>query len=65
VWYRLYELDQGDHILKAASLEFPGDAEAMAAAAAQGLLCIHSLELWQAARCVGRVPARILAPKEL
>lgn len=62
MWYRLYELDQGDHILKAANLEFPGDAEALAAA--HGLLCIHSLELWQAARCVGRVPARVLAPRE-
>jgi hypothetical protein len=56
MWYRLYELDDGDHVLKAHSLEFTGDAEAMAAARARA--GVRALELWQGARRIGRIEPR-------
>lgn len=59
MWYRLYELDEGDHILKAASLEFPSDGEALAAARARA--GVHGLEVWQGSRRVGRIERRALA----
>ena len=60
MWYRLYELDESNRILKAASLEFSSDGEAMAEAQARAGL--HGLEVWQEARCVGRVEPRRSEP---
>ena len=59
MWYRLYELDEGDHILKAESLEFPSDAEAVAAA--QDRAGPHGVELWQGSRRIGRVEPIVVA----
>ena len=60
MWYRLYELDEADHILKAKSLEFSSDAEALAEAEARA--GVHGLEVWQESRRVGRIEPRRPAP---
>ena len=56
MWYRLYELDKDDHILKAESLEFASDADAIAAVEARAGR--HGLELWQAQRRIGQFRRR-------
>jgi hypothetical protein len=53
MWYRLYELDEGDHILKAISLEFSDDAQAVAAA--QSRAGPYGVELWEGSRRIGRI----------
>ena len=66
MWYRLYELDEGDHILKAITLEFPGDDDAMAEAQARA--GVRGIELWQESRRVGRIepqrPRPTTAPEQ-
>jgi hypothetical protein len=56
MWYRFYEMDENDHVLKAATLEFFNDAEALAAAEERAAR--HGVEVWQASRRVGGVKPR-------
>lgn len=56
MWYRFYELDEDDHVVKAASLELMDDAEAFAAAHERA--GVHGVEIWHATRRVGGVKPR-------
>ncbi len=60
MWYRFYEMDEDDQVVRAASLEFFNDAEALAAAEARAGQ--RGVEIWQASRRVGGVEARRAEP---
>jgi hypothetical protein len=55
--YRLYAIDQQNHILSGDNFQSEGDGAAVEYAG-DNLHPGCRAEVWQGARCVGRVPAR-------